>query len=390
MFTVDSYIPTRVVFGAGRLDELATLPLPGKKALICTTPARRPAAAALVERVRALVERNGASSVIFDHIAPNPTKRSVEEGTALALREGCDFLLGLGGGSSIDCAKAIAVMLRSPGSLWDYAYTGTGGKKTPEAAAPLVTVTTTCGTGTECDPYCVITNEETGEKLDFASDALFPVFSIIDPELLLSLPRDLSIYQGFDGLFHAAECYVCNGHANRMVDLYALESVRIIARSLPAVLHSPDNLEERAELAFACDILSGYTQALTSVTSHHILGQTLGGLFPEMPHGATLITVAEAYYSKVCALLPGVFDELGEAMGVPRESGRPGFAFVAALQKLMDDSGCRTLCLKDFGISRGDFRRIVDMTVDQVGISLDRYTLTKEDMTSILADSLSK
>ncbi len=390
MFVVDCYIPTRILFGPGRLEDLASVALPGKKALICTTPSRRPAAAALLEQVRGLLDKNSVASVVFDHVTPNPTKRIVEDGTELAKQEGCDFLLGLGGGSSIDTAKAIAILMENPGDLWDYAYTGTGGRKTPQHATPLVTVTTTCGTGTECDPYCVITNEETGEKLDFAVDGIFPAISVIDPELMLSLPREESIYQGFDGLFHAAECYVCNGHANRLVDLYALESVRTITQNLPKVLRDAADLAARTEMAYACDILSGFTQALTSVTSHHILGQTLGGLFPRMPHGATLITVAEAYYTNVCGYLPDVFDELGEAMGVSRDPMKPGYAFVLALRTLMEETGCQALCLKDFGISQADFPRIVDMTVDQVGIGLDRYTLTKEDMTAILTDSLEK
>ena len=390
MFTVDSYIPTRIVFGPGRLAELATLQLPGKKALLCTTRPHRPETKLLLDRVRSLLTQNNADCVIFDEIAPNPTKRSVEAGVAAALREECDFLIGLGGGSSIDTAKAIGIMMKNPGDLWDYAYTGTGGQKEITDAVPLMTITTTCGTGTECDPYSVITNEETGEKLDFAVDAIFPVISIIDPELMLSLPRDLSIYQGFDGLFHAAECYVCNGHSNRLVDLYAAESVKTVTKFLPLVLDYPDRLEYRTELAYACDILSGFTQALTSVTSHHILGQTLGGYFANMPHGASLIVVAEAYYTKVCGFLPAEFDELGEIMGVPRDPARPGYGFVKALIQLMEGTKIRSLALKDFGVTEADFTRIVDMTVDQVGIGLDRYVLTKADMRGILADSLSK
>lgn len=390
MFTVDSYIPTRIVFGPGRLAELATLQLPGKKALLCTTRPHRRETELLLERVRSLLTQNNADCVIFDEIAPNPTKRSVEAGVAAARREGCDFLIGLGGGSSIDTAKAIGIMLKNPGDLWDYAYTGTGGQKEITDAVPLMTITTTCGTGTECDPYSVITNEETGEKLDFAVDAIFPVISIIDPELMLSLPRDLSIYQGFDGLFHAAECYLCNGHSNRLVDLYAAESVKTITKYLPLVLAHPDALEYRTELAYACDILSGFTQALTSVTSHHILGQTLGGYFANMAHGASLIVVAEAYYTKVCGFLPAEFDELGEIMGVPRDPARPGYGFVKALIQLLEETKIRSLALKDFGVAEEDFTRIVDMTVDQVGIGLDRYVLTKADMRAILADSLSK
>lgn len=387
MFTVDRYTPTRIVFGAGRLKELAELSLPGKKALLCVIGGSNVQRSGLQDKVIDLLQKNEVTAVVYDHIAPNPTKKSVMDGAQVALAHQCDFVLGLGGGSSIDAAKAIAVMMKNPGDLWDYGYTGTGGEKLIVGAAPIVAVTTTCGTGTENDQYCVITNEETGEKLDFTADAIFPTVSVIDPELMLTIPRDLTIYQGFDALFHAAECYVTNGHQDRMVDLYAVESVKTVARHLPTVVKDPGDLAARSEMAYAADILSGYTMALISVTSHHILAQALGGYFPKLPHGASLILVCEAYYTKVCSYLPLEFDELGELMGEKRDPKRPGYAFVQALIRLMEETGCRDLAMSSFGIERADFSRIAKMTVDEVGISMDRYTLTREDMIQILEDS---
>lgn len=387
MFTIDTYLPTRVLFGPGRLNELKTIKLPGKKALICITADGLIKKLGILQRVTELLQENQTEYVIFDQVQPNPTKGGVDAATITAKENNCDFVIGLGGGSSIDTAKATAIMLESEGSLWDYAYTGTGGRKEITKAAPIVTISTTCGTGTECDPFCVVTNEETKEKLDFAVEAIFPTLSIIDPELMLTLPRSLTIFQGFDALFHAAECYVANGHKNRMVDLYATESVKIIAQNLAKVVNTPNDLEARTNLAFAANILSGYTQALTSVTSHHIIGQTLGGMYPTFQHGATLIVLAEAYYSKVCTLLPDEFDELGEFMGIKRDSLKHGYAFVQGLINLMEETDCRHLKMKDYGVKEDDFHKIVSMTVDQVGVDLDRYTLSKEDFMDILKKS---
>jgi alcohol dehydrogenase len=172
-----------------------------------------------------------------------------------------------------------------------------------------------------------------------------------------------------------------------MVDVYAIESVKTVTKYLPLVVNDLCDLEARSEVAFAADILSGYTMVLASVTSHHILAQTLGGFFSNLPHGASLIVVCEAYYKKVCAYLPQEFDELGMVMGEDVDPLRPGYAFVKALIKLMEKTGCRDLAMSSFGIQREDFSRIVDMTVDEVGIDLDRYTLTKKDMYQILEDS---
>ena len=127
--------------------------------------------------------------------------------------------------------------------------------------------------------------------------------------------------------------------------------------------------------------------ALDSVTSHHILGQTLGGMYGRFPHGATLICVAEAYYKKVCSLLPDEFDELGEMCGEVRDPQNPGYAYVKALIRMLDETGVRNLKMSDYGVKREDFAKIVDMTVNQVGISIDRYTLTEADFVEILENS---
>lgn len=387
MFTVDTYLPTRIVFGCGRLNDLAAMKLPGKKALICETEDQMMEKLGITERVTGLLEQNGTGYVIFNGIRVNPTVGNVEEAVRTAKDNGCDFMIGLGGGASIDVAKASAAMMVSEGRLWDYGYTGTGGKKELKAALPIVTISTTCGTGTESDQYCVITNEKTGEKLDFTSEAIFPTISIIDPELMMTLPRHLTIFQGFDALFHNAECYVTNGHRNRLLDLYSADGVRMVAENLSKVVNDPANKEARTCLAYAADILGGYSMALDSVTSHHILGQTLGGMYGRFPHGATLICVAEAYYEKVCSLLPEEFDELGELCGEKRDPQKPGYGYVKALIRMLEETGVRGLKMSDYGVKREDFARIVDMTVNQVGISIDRYTLTEADFLEILEKS---
>lgn len=387
MFTIDTYLPTRVVFGYGRLNELREMKMPGKKALVCVTADGLMEKLGLQQRVFSLLEENGTEAVLFDKVVVNPGKKVVEAAASMIRETGCDFVIGLGGGASVDTAKAAAAMALNEGDLWDYAYTGTGGRRELEKALPIVTISTTCGTGTECDQYCVITNEETEEKLDFTSEAIFPTLSIIDPELMMTLPRSLTIFQGFDALFHNAECYVTNGHRNRMLDLYTKEGVREVAENLVQVVNDPKDAEARTHLAYAADILGGYAMALDSVTSHHILGQTLGGMYTTFPHGATLIVLAEAYYSKVCGLLPEEFDELGEMMGQVRNPDKPGYAFVEALIRLLDETGARELKMSDYGVKKEDFGKIVDMTVHQVGVDLDRYQLSDEDFLEILENS---
>lgn len=388
MFTVDAYTPTRVIFGAGRLKELANVALPGKKALICVTQDGLMEKLGIQQQVMELLRENNTEYVLFDQVQPNPTQSGVMAAAALAKKEGCDFVIGLGGGSSVDTAKATAIMMENPGVLWDYAQTGTG-KRTPVTkAAPIVTVSTTCGTGTETDPYCVITNEDTKEKLDFAMDAIFPALSIIDPKLMCSLPRKLTLYQGFDALFHLAECYITNEHQNHLVDLYAADGIRMVVYNLPLVANDGNNLEARSCMCYAADILAGCTQALCGTTSHHIIAQTIGGLFPKVVHGESLLMIAESYYTKVKSFRPALLDELGAICGVQPDGNDPGQGFVTALGQLMDVTGVRGLySMSEEGITYADFAAIADLTVDNTGIDFEKYKITKDDIIHMLAES---
>lgn len=390
MFRIDNYTPTRVVFGAGRLEELATMELPGKKAMIFVTADGLMEKLGIQKRVLDLLKKNNVEAVVYDKVTPNPMRKYVMEAKEIAKKEGCDFFIGLGGGSSIDTAKATSVMLLNEGDLWDYAYAGTGGRKEIKVAAPVMTITTTCGTGTETDPYCVITNEETNEKLDFAVEAIFPRVSIIDPELMTSLPRTLTLYQGFDCLFHLAECYITNKHENRLVDIYAEDGIKAVAKWLPVVAEDGANLEGRVHMSYAANILAGYTQSLINCTSHHIIGQTMGGLFPNVAHGASLILVAEEYYKHVRKYCEQIFDELGEMMGVSADVNDPGQGFITGLINLLDKTGMRDLAMSSFGIAKEDCAKIADMTVNNTGIDdMDRYpeSLTVADVQDILEKS---
>lgn len=390
MFRVDNYTPTRVAFGAGRLEELATMELPGKKAMIFVTADGLMEKLGIQKRVLDLLKKNNVEAVVYDKVTPNPMRKYVMEAKEIAKKEGCDFFIGLGGGSSIDTAKATSVMLLNEGDLWDYAYAGTGGRKEIKVAAPVMTITTTCGTGTETDPYCVITNEETNEKLDFAVEAIFPRVSIIDPELMTSLPRTLTLYQGFDCLFHLAECYITNKHENRLVDIYAEDGIKAVAKWLPVVAEDGANLEGRVHMSYAANILAGYTQSLINCTSHHIIGQTMGGLFPNVAHGASLILVAEEYYKHVRKYCEQIFDELGEMMGVSADANDPGQGFITGLVNLLDKTGMRDLAMSSFGIAKEDCAKIADMTVNNTGIDdMDRYpeSLTVADVQDILEKS---
>ena len=198
-----------------------------------------------------------------------------------------------------------------------------------------------------------------------------------------------TLFQGFDALFHASECYINNAHENRLVDVYAEEAITTVAKWLPKVFEDGKNLEARVHMAYAADILCGYTQSLIGTTSHHITGQTIGGFFPSFPHGATLIVMALAYYKKVYTHVPEVFECMGSFMGEEPVEGDPGRSFINGLEKLMKITGMDQLKMSDYGVEEEDLKKIANMTVYNTGIEdIDlQYQLTAEDIYDILKDS---
>ena len=217
-------------------------------------------------------------------------------GAALAKAENCDFIVGLGGGSPIDAAKAIAVMATNPGDYWDYMVRGTGGGR-PVSVTPLpvVAITPTAGTGTEADPWTVISNAPTGEKFGFGIDGTFPVLAVVDPELMLTVPRDYTGFQGFDALFHSLEGYLAN-RATPVSDIFALKAVSLIAENLPAAVFDGGDIAARGNMALA-NTLSGMGGRTSGRISEHAVGHILIVVYKKLPDGARVVILGVAYFS---------------------------------------------------------------------------------------------
>ena len=260
------YIPTRTLFGAGMVKELHNQQLPGKKAMIVISNGRSTKDNGYLNTVEAELQQAGVETAVFDQVEANPLKSTVMAGAAFAKENNCDFLVALGGGSVMDASKAMAFMATNPGDVWDYISGGTGkGQTMVNKPLPLVCITTTAGTGSEADQWGVITNDETNEKIGFGGyDDLFPVLSIVDPELMKSVPPKFTAYQGFDALFHSTECYISKT-ASLMSDMYALTAIENVAKYLPRAVANGADMEARERVAFAnnlSDLLQHYCRTL--------------------------------------------------------------------------------------------------------------------------------
>lgn len=379
------YIPTKVFFGSGCLEELAKTKLPGKKALIVTC-GKSVKTCGYLDRVCDLLKKNNTEFAVFDGVHPNPTKKNVEDGTALCKKEKCDMVLGLGGGSPIDTSKSIAIMATNDGDLWDYIKGGTGkGKEIKCRPLPIITVNTTAGTGTECDPWLVVTNEDTDEKPGFGCDYTYPTISFIDSDLMLSLPASYTAYQGFDALFHAAEGYIASV-ANPISEMYSLKSIELIGENLATAVKDGKNAAARENMALASAI-SGLVESTSCCTSEHAIAHSMGAFQHEMPHGAGLIMISVEYFKVFAKVCPERLIAMAKALGVKDADSADDF--VSALEKLIKACGVDTLKMSDFGFSKSDLPAIAENAkfVMNGNYELDRKELTVEDTVAILEKS---
>lgn len=384
----DYYVPTKILFGKGQLANLHSQKLPGQKALIVISSGKSTRENGYLARVEEELNLAGITHIVFDKILPNPIKTHVMEGAALARKEGCDFVIGLGGGSSIDAAKAIAVMATNEGDYWDYVTGGSGQRKpVPNDPLPIVAITTTAGTGTEADPWTVTTKEETNEKIGFGYEKTFPVLSIVDPDLMLTVPPHLTAYQGFDALFHSTEGYIAKT-ADPISDLYALKAIELIGKSLAKAVTNGKDEDARADVALA-NTLSGMVESLSSCTSEHSLEHALSAFHHELPHGAGLIMISKAYYTHFAQIHACDDRMIAMAKALGKTDATSAMDFVEALCALQSTCGVAELKMSDYGIDGNDLEKYATNARETMGglFLVDPARLSKEDCIRIYEES---
>ena len=375
------HIPTRILFGCGEIKKLATEILPGKKAMIVISAGTSMRKYGYLDKVETLLTENGVSAVVYDKILPNPVKRHVMEAAVICRALGCDLVIGLGGGSSLASAKAIAVMAVHDGDYWDYINGGSGKGNLVKKALPIVAIPTTAGTGTEADPWTVITNEDKNEKIGFGCRFTFPALSIVDPEMMLSLPPHLTAYQGFDAFFHAAEGFIANC-ATPISDLYALEAIRLLYKYLPVAVADGKNLKARAKVAWA-STLAGLVESTSSCISEHSMEHAMSAYYPQLPHGAGLIAISVPYFETFRNDCMKRYMKMAEVM-TQQKSNRPS-DFIEALERMKKECHVDNIMLSDYGIKTDDLPKMVQNARDTMGglFTLDPRPLLDDEVLSI-------
>lgn len=319
------FVPTDIHFGAGILGNFGEIAGKiGKKALVVT--GRRSArASGALDRVLGFLD----GAVVFDGVGENPTTDVCMAGGEVCRARGCDFVVGLGGGSAMDAAKGIAVMACNGGDCRDYL----GVDRYAGGNLPVVAVPTTAGTGSEVTQYAVLVDVVEGSKRTLAGRGLFPVAAVVDPELTLSLPRDVTVYTGLDALSQGMEGVVSR-RSTVLGDLLGLEVCRLVGRWLVRAADVPGDLEARSWLAYAA-MLSGCVIAQSGTTLVHGMGYWFT-LHYGTAHGLANALLLPAVFGYDAGFVPGKVGAIAAALGADgaRAGSEPGVAVCEALYGL--------------------------------------------------------
>ncbi len=381
------YIPVKLVFGEGSLNQAGELAAAyGKKALIATT-GNFFKETGLVDRLQTILKKSGIDSIHFPDVDPNPLNTQIDTGASLAKSEGVDLFIGLGGGSAIDAAKGMAVARGHDRPIWDFCI-GDNVPEITDKTFPIIAITTTSGTGSEGTQWSVITNIDSAQKPGIGSDYTFAKVAIVDPELMISLPPRITAATGFDVFAHALEAYTST-LATPVTDMMCEKAIRLVGRYLRRAVKNGEDREARNGMAFA-NTMAGFSIAVGIVTVCHGLAHSVGGI-AGTTHGETLAAMTPQTMRFSMRANPDKFKNIGMFL---RDE------YINMGQDLLEDSVDEVEDLIEAigldnglaaqGVLEGDIGEIADGVISYMGgsIEIDPMDLTKDDLVKIIKQSM--
>ena len=348
-------------FGEDALSHLANLS--GERAFIVTDA--NVEQLGFVTAVQNQLHLAGIDSQVFTGVEPDPSLQIVKRGAAGMSAYAPDWVIGLGGGSSMDAAKAMWILYErpdlSPEEINPFDELGLRQK------ARLICIPTTAGTGSEASYGIVLTDTVGQRKLTLGSREVTPDLAIVDPALTAQLPAQITADTGIDVLTHAIEAYNCNW-ANDFTDGLCLQAIRMVFDYLPrAVANGADDMEAREKMANAASI-AGMVLGNSQVALAHALGHSAGGVFTQIPHGRITAIFLPATIQFVANAGMGRYEDIARLLGLPADDTAVGAAsLVAAIHKLFDDTG-QPHSLQASGIPAADFEEALPLIVEHVNV----------------------
>jgi alcohol dehydrogenase YqhD (iron-dependent ADH family) len=289
--------PTRIIYGLGELERIGELSSPfGKRAMLVTYRSNNKREW-MVNKAIASMKNKGIDVIVFDQIEPNPRATTVDEGVKKFLETQAEFLVALGGGSVMDAAKSIAATAYGGGSCWDYVFLSYRKFKACMGAYPVITIPTVSASGSETNAGVVLTNWETKEKSFYpASIYRYPKIAIIDSELFVSVPREISIDGGIDIFSHLIEHYLSSSEKSEISDRITEGLIQTLIDSLDSILSNPNDTDARGQLALCSCLGWSGLQSLgrTGSIPIHFIEHQLSAHY-DISHGRGISIILPAY-----------------------------------------------------------------------------------------------
>lgn len=378
MINFNYYLPVNIAFGCGKVKQVGELTKPyGKKALIVTgrSSAKK---SGLYDKVKDSLSAAGIEHILFDEVAQNPLTTTAEKGAETAIENKCDIIIAIGGGSIMDCAKAIAFLAVNEGDINDYIFN----RKQSENALPLVLIPTTCGTGSEGNGFAVLTNPENGDKKSLRCNAIIAKVSIVDPECMMTMPKKVLASVGFDALCHCMEAYTSK-ISQPFSDALSLYAIELIAQNLVNIYTGADNSKEAWEKITIASTIGGMVINTAGVTLAHGMEHPASGL-KDIVHGHGLAALTPAIIEASYTGDAEKFSKISKLLG---GTGAEDCAkqVVNILQKLE-----LNLTLSDLGIKEEDIAWMAEncMKVSAASVNNNPVVFSQEQIAEIYRKAL--
>lgn len=388
--------PTRLIFGAGSLSRLGEVAKElGKKALIVTGGGSVKRNGTFDRAIRSL-KAAGVEFAECSGVEPNPRIKSVARGAQVVRDEGCDIVIAIGGGSTMDASKVIAAAALYDGDPWDLIGHGQENWGIPTEALPIVTVPTLAATGSETNCGAVISNDETKVKSFVSTKCLYPKVALVDPELTLTVPKDQTAYGVCDLIVHVTETYFNGIGGTPIQDSFAEGVIRTALEWGPKVVANGSDLEARTQIQWAALVaLNGWLQVGTDYkVPVHMIEHAISA-HHNVTHGAGLAAINPSWMRFAAKVRPGRFAQFAERVfGLSRDDKNDlsfGLEGIDAYEEFLRSIGCPT-SLTELGIGDELFEQYADdarlVAHDKDGNLLGRPALSKDNIIEILQAAL--
>lgn len=309
LYEMRKFVAPEFIFGVGSRRRVAYYArnMLARRVLVVTDSGV--VAAGWLKDVQADLAEAGIESVVFKDLTPNPKDYEVMAGAALYAREHCDVLVALGGGSAIDCAKAIGIVHANGRDI--HSFEGVDQVDLP--GPPLICIPTTAGTAADISQFCIIVNSAERYKMAIISKTMVPDVALVDPETTLTMDPYLTACTGLDALTHAIEAFVSTA-SSPVVDVHALAAINLVWNNLEMAVHSPNHLPARENMLLG-SLQAGLAFSNASLGAVHALAHSLGG-FLDMPHGECNALLLEHVVRFNIETAPERYRKIAEAMGI--------------------------------------------------------------------------